>query len=228
MFTQPDSLIQNVYDPQSLNRYSFERNNPYKHTDPTGHTPDVEWGGGGLTQKNNVPEEWLTFGPNSVNRNDPPQVVIYDLNTHRVTIRSIYGPAVPHRYSGIFDAAYAPSANGDYTSAPSSQYFTFHQPTTYYELAAFRPVMSTAANDAQAKGQPKAQSGTNGANSQGANTGAGHLRNMGGSTDTLVGPDQPSPGLDLAGGHSPTPSTNTGGGTSNSGGGLDLACHKNC
>jgi len=30
-------LIQNVYDPQSLNRYAFERNNPYKNTDPTGH-----------------------------------------------------------------------------------------------------------------------------------------------------------------------------------------------
>ncbi len=38
MFTQPDTLIQNVYDPQSLNRYMFERGNPYKNTDPTGHS----------------------------------------------------------------------------------------------------------------------------------------------------------------------------------------------
>ncbi len=37
IFTQPDTLIQNVYDPQSLNRYSFERNNPYHYIDPTGH-----------------------------------------------------------------------------------------------------------------------------------------------------------------------------------------------
>ena len=37
LFTQPDTLIQNVYDPQLLNRYSFERNNPYKYIDPTGH-----------------------------------------------------------------------------------------------------------------------------------------------------------------------------------------------
>jgi len=36
-FTQPDTLIQNVYDPQMLNRYAFERNNPYKYTDPNGH-----------------------------------------------------------------------------------------------------------------------------------------------------------------------------------------------
>ncbi len=34
---QPDTLIQNVYDPQSLNRYSFERSNPYKYTDEDGH-----------------------------------------------------------------------------------------------------------------------------------------------------------------------------------------------
>ena len=37
IFNQPDTLIQNVYDPQSLNRYSFERNNPYKNNDPSGH-----------------------------------------------------------------------------------------------------------------------------------------------------------------------------------------------
>lgn len=30
-------MIPNVYDPQSLNRYSFERNNPLKNIDPTGH-----------------------------------------------------------------------------------------------------------------------------------------------------------------------------------------------
>jgi len=37
LFTQPDTLIQNVYDPQSLNRYMFERGNPYRYTDPDGH-----------------------------------------------------------------------------------------------------------------------------------------------------------------------------------------------
>jgi RHS repeat-associated protein len=37
IFTQPDSQINNFYDPQELNRYSFERNNPYKNIDPTGH-----------------------------------------------------------------------------------------------------------------------------------------------------------------------------------------------
>jgi RHS repeat-associated protein len=37
LFEQPDTIIQNVYDPQGLNHYSFERNNPYGRTDPSGH-----------------------------------------------------------------------------------------------------------------------------------------------------------------------------------------------
>ncbi len=36
-FTQPDTIIPKYYDPQSLNRFSYVENNPYKYTDPTGH-----------------------------------------------------------------------------------------------------------------------------------------------------------------------------------------------
>src|SRR3989338_8077972 len=36
-WTQPDTLLPDVYDPQQLNRYAFERNNPYKHEDKEGH-----------------------------------------------------------------------------------------------------------------------------------------------------------------------------------------------
>ena len=36
-FTQPDDIIQNVYNPQGLNRYSYVWNNPLKYIDPTGH-----------------------------------------------------------------------------------------------------------------------------------------------------------------------------------------------
>jgi hypothetical protein len=36
-FTQPDSIIPNIYNPQYLNRYSYVRNNPVRYTDPTGH-----------------------------------------------------------------------------------------------------------------------------------------------------------------------------------------------
>lgn len=42
VFTQPDTIIQNVYDPQSLNRYAFEKNNPIKYTDPTGKIAGVD------------------------------------------------------------------------------------------------------------------------------------------------------------------------------------------
>ena len=34
---QPDSYIQNPYDPQTLNRYSYVRNNPLKYVDPSGN-----------------------------------------------------------------------------------------------------------------------------------------------------------------------------------------------
>ncbi|MFH0860886.1 MAG: RHS repeat-associated core domain-containing protein [Candidatus Altiarchaeota archaeon] len=36
-FTQPDTIIQDPYDPQTLNRYSYVRNNPLKYTDPSGN-----------------------------------------------------------------------------------------------------------------------------------------------------------------------------------------------
>jgi RHS repeat-associated protein len=36
-FTQADTIIPDVYDPQSLNRYTYVLNNPLKYIDPTGH-----------------------------------------------------------------------------------------------------------------------------------------------------------------------------------------------
>jgi|GEM_PF-6277855 len=36
-FTQADTEIPNVYNPQALNRYSYTQNNPLKYTDPSGH-----------------------------------------------------------------------------------------------------------------------------------------------------------------------------------------------
>ena len=38
-FTQADSLIPDVYNPQALNRYSYTYNNPVTYTDPDGHMP---------------------------------------------------------------------------------------------------------------------------------------------------------------------------------------------
>jgi RHS repeat-associated protein len=36
-FLQPDSVIPNLYNPQSLNRFSYVRNNPINYSDPSGH-----------------------------------------------------------------------------------------------------------------------------------------------------------------------------------------------
>jgi len=36
IFTKPEQEFPDFYDPQQLNRYSFERNNPYKYVDPDG------------------------------------------------------------------------------------------------------------------------------------------------------------------------------------------------
>jgi RHS repeat-associated protein len=36
VWTQPDVVIPNIFDPQELNRYAYVKNNPYKYTDPDG------------------------------------------------------------------------------------------------------------------------------------------------------------------------------------------------
>lgn len=45
-FTQPDSIIQDVYDPQTLNRFAYTRNNPVKYVDEDGHFPGAFIGPG--------------------------------------------------------------------------------------------------------------------------------------------------------------------------------------
>ncbi len=39
-FISPDSLVPEPANPQSLNRYSYVKNNPFRYIDPTGHEPD--------------------------------------------------------------------------------------------------------------------------------------------------------------------------------------------
>ncbi len=43
-FAQPDSIMPNPYNPQSLNRYSYAVNNPVRYTDPTGRCIPEECG----------------------------------------------------------------------------------------------------------------------------------------------------------------------------------------
>jgi RHS repeat-associated protein len=42
-FITADSIVQDFYDPQLLNRYSYVRNNPLKYVDPDGHAVETAW-----------------------------------------------------------------------------------------------------------------------------------------------------------------------------------------
>jgi len=55
-FTQPDDLIQDIYNPQTLNRYSYAQNNPLKYTDPSGHYNILDYNKA-LTQYYNKPSK---------------------------------------------------------------------------------------------------------------------------------------------------------------------------
>ena len=43
-FITPDTIVPDIYDPQSLNRYSYCQNNPLIYTDPIGHYRDFGMG----------------------------------------------------------------------------------------------------------------------------------------------------------------------------------------
>ena len=50
IFEQPDTLLQDYFDPQLLNRYSFESNNPINNIDPDGHAlVGIQFGGEGAS-----------------------------------------------------------------------------------------------------------------------------------------------------------------------------------
>ncbi len=59
-FTQPDTIVPNPLNPQSLNRFAYVLNNPLKYTDPTGHTQscgDVDCDLGDITPSEDAGED---------------------------------------------------------------------------------------------------------------------------------------------------------------------------
>lgn len=61
-FTQPDSMIPDVYDPQLLNRYAYVKNNPLKYVDPNGEAPEAKNEIGTLGQFQNFANERYSQG----------------------------------------------------------------------------------------------------------------------------------------------------------------------
>jgi RHS repeat-associated protein len=68
-FTQPDSIVQDMYNPQDLNKYAYARNNPYKYKDASGNyvetAIDLAFIGYDINQLNNDPRSitnWLALG----------------------------------------------------------------------------------------------------------------------------------------------------------------------
>jgi RHS repeat-associated protein len=61
-FLQPDTVVPEPGNPQSLNRYTYVYNNPLRYIDPSGHEPDPEAG----MQKPGLPtprtEWWRRYG----------------------------------------------------------------------------------------------------------------------------------------------------------------------
>ena len=52
---QPDTIVPNLYNPQSLNRFSYVTNNPIRYTDPTGHYLVEDYGNGGCSTSGYCP-----------------------------------------------------------------------------------------------------------------------------------------------------------------------------
>lgn len=85
-FTQPDTFIQDVYNPQSLNRYSYVLNNPLKYTDPTGH----------FWQKIFTPSFWVSAWQNTVKVVNFVSTVVSKVSSYvRMTPPSVYKPPAP-------------------------------------------------------------------------------------------------------------------------------------
>ena len=54
-FVSPDTIVPDIANPQDWNRYTYVRNNPVRHTDPSGHTIPTP----------PQPDQWTEIVPNS-------------------------------------------------------------------------------------------------------------------------------------------------------------------
>ena len=74
-FLQPDTIVPQPGDPQSLNRYSYALNNPLRYTDPTGHMQQCPDCGGSATPV-------VILDPNRVNPDDQRRILFAWYDAH--------------------------------------------------------------------------------------------------------------------------------------------------
>lgn len=81
-FLSPDTIIPNLYNPQSLNRFSYVTNNPIRYTDPTGHRLVEDFGNGGCSTSGYCPGSSgspytpTSTGGNGLSEDEDPDVIL--------------------------------------------------------------------------------------------------------------------------------------------------------
>src|SRR3989344_4325884 len=72
-FTQPDTMLPDIYDPQQLNRYAYARNNPQTYVDPSGHFIDtlfdigfIGWDIWNIIKSPRSRDNWVSLGLDTV------------------------------------------------------------------------------------------------------------------------------------------------------------------
>jgi RHS repeat-associated protein len=91
-FITPDTIIPEPYNPQSLNRYAYARNNPLIYTDPTGHAPNTWY----LTKHIAAHDFAVNYNDDSIRNNAEYSPSFYKMKNEK----GVYGWAytIPNRY----------------------------------------------------------------------------------------------------------------------------------
>ncbi len=133
IFTQPDSLIKNVFDPQALNRYSFERNNPFKYIDPSGHNFEYFCPSGTCT-------EWLPLLAPSI----PIVIILSAIPLGIIGGTGLRETVPPEEIPEKFDYAYETTRGGSDTID--------HLIKSYEDLQKLKDIIDTTKGDLKKEG----------------------------------------------------------------------------
>lgn len=90
-FASPDTLVENLLHPQSLNRYSYVKNNPLKYIDPSGHLIEGENGEWDLNEtiaikKMNLDKLWISIWRYKYKKDYPESYLSEKVDASTLTI----------------------------------------------------------------------------------------------------------------------------------------------